>query len=44
MFEILVYYVLPNVAMFGSLYAVAKYIEYATWHFIDNYDKYEKTT
>jgi hypothetical protein len=36
--ETLVYYVLPNVAMFGSLYLVAKGIEHATWYVICNYE------
>ena len=36
--EILVYYVLPNVALFGGIYLIAKGIERATWYFICNYD------
>lgn len=36
--ETLVYYVLPNVAMFGGLYLIAKGIERATWYVICNYD------
>jgi len=43
MLEILIYYVVPNVAMFGGLYALAKYIENATWYFIENYDEVHKT-
>lgn len=36
--ETLVYYVLPNIALFGSIYLLAKGIEYATWYFITNYE------
>ena len=36
--EILTHYILPNVALFGSIYFVAKLAEHATWHFICNYD------
>ena len=32
--EIIVYYVLPNVIMFGGLYALGKAIEHASWKFI----------
>lgn len=42
MYEILVYYVLPNVALFGGLYMIAKYVENATWHYIENYDEIQK--
>ncbi len=36
--EILIYYILPNVVMFGGLYLLSKGIEKATWFFIENYD------
>ena len=39
MLEILIYYAIPNFVMFGGLYALAKYIENATWYFIENYDE-----
>lgn len=32
-------YVLPNVALFGGIYLLAKYVENATWHFIENYEE-----
>ena len=36
--EILVNYVLPNIALFGGIYLLAKGAEQAFWHFICNYD------
>lgn len=36
--EILVYYVMPNIALFGGIYLLAKGMERAFWHFIINYD------
>lgn len=36
--ELILYYILPNVALFGSIYAVAKMSEHAMWYFICNYD------
>ncbi len=36
--EILVYYVMPNIALFGGIYLLAKGIERAFWYFIINYD------
>lgn len=42
MLEILVYYVLPNVLLFGGLYAIARYVENATWYFIENYDEIQE--
>lgn len=38
MLEIILWYVLPNVALFGGLYLLSKGIERATWFFIENYD------
>lgn len=38
MTEIVLYYVLPNVALFGGIYLFAKAIEAAVWHFICNYE------
>lgn len=37
--EILLYYVLPSAAVFGSLYLVARAVGYATWYVIENYDR-----
>lgn len=41
MLDILVYYIAPNVALFGGLYLLGKAIEKLTWDFIvwycDNY-------
>jgi len=36
--EILTHYILPNIALFGGIYVVAKAAEYAVWHLISNYD------
>lgn len=36
--EILLYYVLPNIALFGGIYLLAKGTERAAWYFITNYD------
>jgi len=36
--EIFVYYVLPNIALFGGVYLLAKGVEHAAWYFIANYD------
>lgn len=35
--EILIYYVLPNIVLFGSLYALAKIAEHVSWWTIENY-------
>lgn len=40
MMEIFVFYVLPNAALFGGLWLVARLFERATWHSITNYEKY----
>jgi hypothetical protein len=31
MLELILYYILPNVVMFGGLYGLAKLIEYLAW-------------
>lgn len=36
--EILTYYILPNIALFGTIYIVAKAAEHAVWQCICNYD------
>ena len=36
--EILTYYILPNVAFFGTIVLFAKAIEHAAWYVICNYD------
>jgi hypothetical protein len=42
MTELVLYYVLPNVALFGGLYLLATAIEKLTWKFIIRYcDEYE---
>lgn len=38
MFELIVYYILPNVVMFGGIYAACKYVENATWYYIENFE------
>ncbi len=38
MFEVLVYYVLPNVVLFGGIFAISKLIERASWYVIENYE------
>ena len=35
MAEILIYYVLPNVILFGSIFAIAKMVEWVTWQFVE---------
>lgn len=35
--EIFVYYILPNIVLFGSLYLLGKTVETATWYLIENY-------
>jgi hypothetical protein len=37
--EIFIYYVIPNVIMFGSLYLMAKTLEAFTWYAICDYEK-----
>lgn len=34
MIELIVYYILPNIALFGGLYLLGKLIEVYTWNFI----------
>ncbi len=34
-------YIIYNALMFGGLYAIGKANEMLTWHFIENYEKYE---
>jgi hypothetical protein len=36
--EILIYYVLPNIALFGGLYLLSKGIENVMWFIIENHD------
>lgn len=36
--DLILYYIIPNVALFGSLYLVAKGSEQAVWYFICSYD------
>jgi hypothetical protein len=37
--ETLLYYVLPNVALFGGIYVVDKLLERYSWYVITNYDR-----
>lgn len=34
-------YTIYNALMFGSLYALGKYVEALGWRFIENYEQYE---
>lgn len=34
-----IYYIVPNVVLFGGIYLVAKYVENATQDFINNYEE-----
>jgi hypothetical protein len=40
--EIFVYYVLPNVLLFGSIYLFARAAESAVWYGIENYHRLKK--
>jgi hypothetical protein len=40
--EILLYYVLPNLVLFGGIYVICKYVETSFRDIIDNYDDYQK--
>jgi hypothetical protein len=40
--DAVIYYVMPNVLLFGGIYFVAKYVENATEDFINNYDAYQQ--
>ncbi len=42
MLEIVLWYVLPNIALFGGIYGICKYVENAVQGYIDNYDEYQK--
>ena len=37
--EILTHHILPNIALFGSIYLFAKAMEAAVWYGISNYDR-----
>ena len=37
--EILVYYVVPNLVLFGSIYLFAKLLEKFNWYVISNYNR-----
>lgn len=36
------YYLIPNLVLFGSIYIVAKYVESASQDWIDNYEQKQK--
>lgn len=36
--EIVVYYILPNVALFGGIYIAGKLLEKSVWYTIENYE------
>jgi hypothetical protein len=38
MVDVVVYYVIPNVLMFGGLWFVSKAIERMVWHVIENHE------
>lgn len=40
--ELITYYIIPNILLFGGIYIVGKAIEMATWQFIVNYDAIEE--
>lgn len=40
--EIFVYYVLPNVVLFGTLYVIGKAFENTVWLMIEKWDDLEK--
>jgi hypothetical protein len=40
--EIFIYYVLPNVLLFGGIYLLGKYVENATADYIENYEVYQQ--
>jgi hypothetical protein len=40
--DIFVFYVLPNIALFGGIYVVCRVVENAVQDHIDNYDKYQQ--
>jgi hypothetical protein len=40
--DTVIYYVMPNVLLFGGIYFVAKFVENATQDFINNYDEYQQ--
>lgn len=35
--ELFVYYILPNIVLFSSLYMLAKLVERSVWWFVENY-------
>ena len=37
--EIVIEYILPNVALFGGIYLIATYVENSVWYWIENYDE-----
>ncbi len=38
MVDVIVYYVIPNVLMFGGLWGLGKAIERGVWHLIENHE------
>jgi hypothetical protein len=40
--DTVIYYVIPNVLLFGGIYVLAKYVENATADYIENYELYQK--
>jgi hypothetical protein len=40
--QILTHYVLPNVALFGGICLLAKYVEHSVQYYIDNYEESQK--
>jgi hypothetical protein len=40
--DIFIYYVIPNVILFGGIYAITRYVEHATEYYINNYEECQK--
>jgi hypothetical protein len=36
--EILIYYVIPNIVLFGSIFLISMGIERASWYIVCNYE------
>ena len=40
--ELFIYYALPNIVLFGSIYCVGKIAERSVWYAIENHDQLTK--
>lgn len=36
--DTLVYYILPNIVLFGGIFVISKLIERASWYVIENFE------